>query len=166
MSTTTPPERDLPDTTRALSVWEQEIYHKLVQHADSEVSLIGSYRELADTPETPEPARFLIRLVIEDEERHHRLLRQIAIALGNGVAWRDEGDAVPHLAPGRSPPRLRRVTRQFLDAEREDGKQLRELRKALRPVRDTTLWPLLLGLMERDTEKHVMLLTFIADHLA
>ena len=55
---------------------------------------------------------------------------------------------------------------QFLAAERADAKQLRALRKELRPFRDTSLWVLLVELMEQDTAKHIRLLSFIRDHIA
>jgi hypothetical protein len=58
------------------------------------------------------------------------------------------------------------VTIRFLAAEREDQKQLRALRREMRPFRNTTLWTLLVELMEHDTAKHIHLLTFVRDHAA
>ena len=58
------------------------------------------------------------------------------------------------------------TTERFLAAERKDEKELRHLRKELQPYRDVTLWPLLVSLMEHDTAKHILLLTFIRDHIA
>jgi hypothetical protein len=39
------------------------------------------------------------------------------------------------------------ATERFLDVEREDKRELEELSKILKPVRDTTLWYLLVKLM-------------------
>lgn len=155
---TTPPS--------GLSVIEEGLYRHLIEHVSSEAELIAAYRERAEAPDTPEAARYLIRLVIEDEERHHRVLHEIVTAIGNGIVWRNDPEAVPNLLYGPTDRALAEVTRSFLAAERADQKQLRALRKELRPFRDTSLWALLVELMEHDTAKHIRILTFIADHVA
>src|ERR1035437_24348 len=124
-----------------LSVLEEKLYRHLADHVFSEADLIASYRELAEAPATPDAARYLLRLVVEDEERHHRVMHEIA-------------------------PALEEATKRFLAAERTDRKELRALRKELEPYRDTTLWSLLIELMEHDTAKHILLLTFVRDHVA
>jgi bacterioferritin (cytochrome b1) len=151
---------------QGLSVFEEKLYRRLADHVSSEADLIASYRELAEAPDTPEAARYLLRLVVDDEERHHRLVREIALALGNGIAWRHDPDAVPGLPYSKPDPALEKITNRFLAAERADRKQLRALRKELRPFRDTTSWSLLIELMEHDTAKHIRLLTFVRDHVA
>ena len=87
-------------------------------------------------------------------------------AIGNGIAWSHDPEAVPNLPYGPPDPALAEVTSRFLAAERADQKQLRALRKELRPFRDTSLWALLVELMEHDTAKHIRLLTFLRDHIA
>jgi len=109
--------------------------------------------------------RYLIGLVLEDEERHHRVLHEIMTAVGNRITLRNDPDAVPDL-PHEPPNRaLEEVTGRFLVAERADQKQLRALRKALRPFSANSMWALLVELMEHDTAKHIRLLTFIRDHV-
>ena len=155
----------VPPAERTLLEEEQALRH-LADHVASEAGFVVAYRELADAPATPEAARYLIRLVLEDEERHHRVLHEILTAIANKVALRDDPDAVPDL-PHEPPNRaLQEVTSQFLAAERADAKQLRALRKELRSFRDTSLWALLIELMEHDTAKHIHVLTFIRDRVA
>jgi len=166
MDDTNAPEGALPRSPVGLSVFEQRLYGQLADHVAAEADHVARYRAMAENPGTPESARFLLRLVIDDEERHHRLFRQIALAVGNGIAWRDDSGSVPGLTPWEDHPELLEATEQFLDAEREDRKQLHEMRKELRPMRDTSLWPLLLELMERDSEKHILMLGFIKEHVA
>lgn len=156
----------MPQSPVGLSVSEQKLYGQLVEHVSAEADHLARYRSMAEDPETPESAQFLLRLVIDDEERHHRLFRQIALAVGDGVAWRDDPESVPGLTPWEDHPALLAATEEFLEAERQDRKQLHEMRKELRPLRDTSLWPLLLELMERDTDKHILMLTFIKEHVA
>jgi CheY-like chemotaxis protein len=150
----------------SLSILEAELYRHLAGHASSEADLIASYRELADAPTTPEAARYLLRLVVEDEERHHRVMHEIASAVGEGVAWTTDGKSVPNMWGAQTDPALEEVTKRFLAAERADRKELRALRKELKPYREETLWSLLVELMERDTDKHILLLTFIHNHAA
>ncbi|MHB1931156.1 MAG: hypothetical protein ACYCUG_17335 [Acidimicrobiales bacterium] len=149
-----------------LSVFEAEVFRHLTDHVSAEAEFIAAYRERAESPETPEAARYLIRLVVEDEERHHRVLHEIVSALGDGIAWRHDPDAVPNLPYGAPDQALAEATGRFLAAERADRKELRALRKELRPFRDTSLWALLVEVMEYDTAKHIRILTFIDDHIA
>jgi len=166
MDDTKVPEEELPRSPVGLSVFEQQLYGQLADHVAAEADHVAGYRAMAEDPGTPESARFLLRLVIDDEERHHRLFRQIALAVGNGIAWRDDPDSVPGLTPWEDHADLLGATQRFLDAEHQDRKQLQGMRKELRPMRDTSLWPLLLELMERDTEKHILMLSFIKEHVA
>jgi hypothetical protein len=161
----TPTER--PTTPpRGLSILEEGLYRHFTEHVSSEADLLASYRDLAEAPDTPETARYLIRLVVEDEERHHRLFHEMTAALGSGIAWAHDPDAVPELSYGPPSRALEEVTGRFLAAERADQKQLRALRKELRPFRDTSLWALLVELMEHDTAKHIRVFTFLRDHVA
>lgn|GEM_PF-1055083 len=153
-----------PLSERTLLV-EEEVFRHLSDHIASESEFISAYRELAEAPATPEAARYLIQLILEDEERHHRVLHEIMTAVGNRIASRSDPDAVPNL-PHEPPNRvLEEVTGRFLAAERADAKQLRALRKKLGPFRDTSMWALLVELIEHDTAKHIRILTFIRDHV-
>ncbi len=148
-----------------LSVFEEKLHSHLTDHMSSEAELVSSYRELAESPATPDAARYLLRLVVDDEQRHHRIIAEIATAIGEGIAWRNDADTVPNMPQGKPLPNLEDVTKRFLASERADRKELRSLRKELRPFRDTTMWSLLIEVMELDTEKHIRLLNFIRDHL-
>jgi hypothetical protein len=55
------------------------------------------------------------------------------------------------------------VTDRLLAAERDDAKELKRLAKSLRDLRETTLWVLLVELMQADTAKHIKILSFIHD---
>ncbi|MHB8220207.1 MAG: hypothetical protein ACYDHU_07775 [Acidimicrobiales bacterium] len=158
---------ELPVTPPSgLSLIEERLYRHLIGHVSSEAEYIATYRERAEAPDTPEAVRYLIKLVLQDEERHHRVLYEILTSLGNNVAWSRDSDAVPDLPYGPPDRALAEVTRRFLAAEHDDQRQLRALRKELRPFRNTSLWALLVELMEHDTAKHIRILTFIADQIA
>ena len=53
------------------------------------------------------------------------------------------------------------TTDQLLEAERADARDLKQLAKNMEDVRETTLWGLLLELMQDDTSKHIKILQFI-----
>ena len=144
----------------------EELRRHLAEHVSSESDLIAKYRELATAPDTPAAARYLIDLVVEDEERHHRLLEEIVTTLANDFGWYHEPGELPDLPDGPPSQALEEATSQFLDAELTDQEQLRVLSEELRASRDTSLSPLLVELMEHDTAKHIVLLTFIRDHVA
>ncbi len=55
------------------------------------------------------------------------------------------------------------TTDQLLEAERADARDLKQLAKNMKDVRETTLWGLLLELMQDDTSKHIKILQFIRD---
>ena len=59
--------------------------------------------------------------------------------------------------------RIDAVTARLLDAERADAKELKKLAKNLGELRDTTLWGLLVELMQDDTAKHIRILSFMRD---
>ena len=60
---------------------EEEFYRHLAEHVGSEAEFIASYKQLAEAEDTPEAARYLIRIILEDEERHHRVFRDLTAAV-------------------------------------------------------------------------------------
>ena len=103
---------------------------------------------------------YLIDMILADEVRHHQMFAELANAIapsGRAVA---DASAVPLPTPideDKRIPMLMR-TRELLEAERKDEHELKELQHELRPVRDRTIWPLLVEMMALDTEKHMKML--------
>ena len=69
------PSKTAPPSDRTLLA-EQEVFRHLNDHVTSEAEFISAYKELAAASSTPEAVRYLISLVLEDEERHHRKSRR------------------------------------------------------------------------------------------
>jgi hypothetical protein len=163
-------DRNFDDAWRGLrelggSVWERDVVGLLARHGAEEVVLLGEYERLSR--ETSPPAvRYVSQLILDDERRHHRMLVEMA----NAVAW-----SLPGLAPEPTVPDLSRAegcdegfadaARALLAHERSDHEELKKLRKRMRPFAKTTLWKVLIDVMLLDTEKHIRLLGFLADHL-
>src|SRR5207249_723326 len=107
---------------------------------------------------------YLASWILEDEKRHHQTFADLASSIRQMVELSSEEGPIPNLhglASDRD--RVLATTERFLAVEREDGEELKRLAKQLKDVRDTTLWGLLVQLMQDDTEKHIRILEFIRD---
>ena len=129
-------------------------------HAEGEATVLASYRRLVD--ESPdEGVRYLGRLIIEDEERHHNVIAEMCNRIDS---WIIEGLSIEPSTPALS-PRVDRVlleeTRRLIALERRDARELRALKRQLRNTPPISLLPLLVNLMLHDTETHIEILQFI-----
>ena len=128
-------------------------------HDEREATIRTSYRRLVD--ESPdEGVRYLGRLIIEDEERHHEVLGEMANRIESWLLDMSVEPATPPLSP-RVDPELLEETRRLIALEREDAKELRLLQKELRYAPKTSLLPPLVKLMLHDTSRHIEMLRFI-----
>ena len=150
------------------SVWERELFDHFRSHIDNERELIAEYGELVESTSVP-GFRYLAELILADEERHHRLFTDLAETIRAEAEFRFGDSPVPPIALARLPEderqRILELTDRFLAVERHDEHDLGRLAKQLEPVRDTTLWQLLVRLMQADTDKHIQILRFIRDRV-
>jgi rubrerythrin len=146
------------------SVWEARLFSHLVGHTRREGAMLEEYVTAAKSSESKAFA-YLIDLLVEDERRHHRFFNELASSLKSAVELDDADPAVPLLDFKRDDRSdLLEATRRLLEHEHEDKGELKELRKEMRDIEDTSLWGILIDLMIRDTEKHIAILQFIASH--
>lgn len=146
------------------SVWEEELYEHLTTHEQNERDILLEYQEAAQRSQSP-AFQYLVGLIVEDEIRHHRLYRDLAETIKSDVELRPEQPAVPRLdSLGPDADGIIALTEELLERERADARQLAHLAKDLRDVKDTTLWELLVELMEKDTAKHINILEFVRRH--
>jgi rubrerythrin len=153
---------NVDDRPIGLSVWEQELYEHLMAHIASESEVLGRYERLAEA--SSGHVRFLLDLIAEDEARHHRLYEQWAKTVREMVLLSAPDDgAVPDLLPEPDTAHLIDAVDDLLVVEKDDAHQLKALEKSLKDVRRTTVWPLLVELMEMDTRKHIRILEFLRE---
>ncbi len=146
------------------SAWEDDLYRHLSTHMSAEIGLLSAYKEAAEESKSA-AFSYLANLIIEDEKRHHRVFEELANALRSDVEMRPIDPSVPDMAGfGDIPQRVVELTDELLAREEEDAAELRMLSRQLRDVRDTTLWQLLVKVMELDTEKHAEILRFVRKH--
>lgn len=150
------------------SVWEQELFDHFRSHIEHEDEVIGAYGELAASTTVP-GFGYLANLILADEQRHHQLFADLAETIEAEAELGVDGSPVRSISIARLPEderrRLLALTDRFLALERQDARDLEHLAKTLEPVRDTTLWQLLVRLMEADTKKHIRILRFIRDRI-
>jgi len=146
------------------SVWERDLYAHLTSHVEAERGLLEEYSLVAQ--ESPSIAfRYLVNLLIEDEIRHHRIFTDLAESLKTDALLEGKDPVVPNLDFNRANSNaVLDLTERLLQRERQDADELRRLQRELRVVKDTSLWSLLVDLMERDTQKHIAILRFVKKH--
>jgi rubrerythrin len=146
------------------SSWERQLYTYLKQHVDTERAMLEKYSDVAERTDS-KAFRYLVRLLIEDEMRHHRLFGELADSLEAEALMKGDEPPIPYMDFHRAD---RQVVldgaKELLDNEERDLGELKRLHRALREVKDTSLWSLLVELMQRDTDKHIAILKFVRQH--
>jgi hypothetical protein len=146
------------------SVWEEELYEHFTSHEDKERGLLVEYQQAAAGSQSAVFC-YLASLIVEDEIRHQELFRDLASALQTDAEMRPEVPAVPRINHwGPEPQRVTELSEELLARERADARELHRLANELKDMKDTTVWWLLVKLMEMDTSKHIEILDFVRRH--
>jgi hypothetical protein len=147
------------------SVWEQGLYDHVCGHVVEEGAILDEYQRLAEDESCSPAFRYLARLILEDERRHHAMFNDLAETIKQFGELQMEDGPIPSLQGLRGDrDRIIETTNKLLKAERDDAKKLNTLAKKLEDVRETTLWGLLIELIQHDTDKHIKILRFIREH--
>ena len=135
-------------------------------HAAAETAALGEYGRLAEASADPVIA-LLMRMVLEDEERHHGLLQRIAATLRDALYWTHSPGALPQeTSQHQRPPRDLVAVAHALVAEEQTGaRALRHLAQREKGI-DAGLHSLLLEMMAMDSDKHAHVLQFVERRLA
>jgi rubrerythrin len=143
---------------------EYRILNMLQTHGAREGVALAAYQRVAETSSADASVRYLVRLILDDEVRHHRVFDEMANGLKSFVWEVDIEPRVPDMSP-RPDPALLEETHRLLAFEKEDARELRRLRKALKHSPRSSLHPLLVDLMLHDTKKHIAILEHIVSRL-
>ena len=144
--------------------WEDDVYEHVSSHGRVEGEILGEYERLANDEDMSPAFRYLARLILDDETRHHRIFDDLATTMGVLRDHRGEEPPIPSLTGFHADRnRITRVTERLLRVEREDLRELKEFSKELKELRNVTLWAFLIELMIDDTKKHIKILEFIRD---
>lgn len=146
------------------SVWEEALYQHLISHEENERELLRVYQDAAVEAKSP-AFSYLVSMIVEDEVRHHRQFTELAQTIRADAEFHQDGPVVPRLGGwGRNPTAISDITERLIEHERQDLRSLQDLVHDLDEVKDTTLWQLLVRLMETDTRKHIEILEFVRRH--
>ena len=149
------------DPPRGASAWELDLWNHLTSHVEAERGLLDEYSTVAEQSRS-KAFRYLVKLLIEDEIRHHRIFTELAESLKAEAEMSGGEPIIPDMdfVQGDRAAVLA-ATKKLIESEEQDAHELQRLQRELRDVKDTTLWSLLVDLMQRDTQKHIAILHFV-----
>jgi hypothetical protein len=139
---------------------ERAIIAQLEGHVEHEKEALEAYEQLAATS-PDEHVRYLAHMVLDDEAHHHRVLAEMLNRVRSDAEWRPVEPSVPRVRTSQDSRALLDVTARLLKTEREDLRQVRALKRRLRPQRRTSLLWLMADVLELDTRKHLRILEFL-----
>ncbi len=142
----------------------ERLLRALEAHAAAEAESMAAYERLGERSGDPLVA-LLMRLVLEDERRHHALLERMTRNLEeDGLALSPAGAVAGATGDGEAHGEAVLATRGLIREEREGARYLRHLARQEPRLYDGA-YALLLETMARDGEKHEHILRFILRRL-
>ena len=135
------------------------------RHSAAEAAALSQYEHLATASGDPVIA-LVMRLILDDEERHHGLLRRIESSLRDALEWTHSANALPNVpAPTQATDEnLAGQAHELIDEEHAGARKMRELAQSEKGL-GGGLHSLLLEMMANDSEKHAQLLRFVEARL-
>jgi len=135
------------------------------RHADAEQDALAEYAFVAEASADPVVA-LVMRLILDDEERHHGLLKRMEATLRDALNWTHSPSALPHAGVPQQPVArdLVAITRGLVEEERTGARMMRDLAQREKNI-DVGLHSLLLEMMAMDSDKHARLLQFVQHRL-
>ena len=142
----------------------EKLFAQLEAHEREEEDVLKDYEAAAKA--APDAGfRYLMGLVLEDEERHHRLSKAMADEVEQSLMWLRGNEPLPPINPtGDERAELLRQTERFLRIEQDGEKQLAAMRDQVKDLH-AGLLELIVDMMRADTEKHVHILKYIKKRL-
>jgi rubrerythrin len=142
----------------------ERLLHAVDTHAAAEEDALGQYEYLATASGDPVVA-LVMRLILDDEVRHHGLLHRMAATLRDALDWTTSPEALPTRAPrARQSGGFAKLARSLIEEERTGAHALRRLADREKDI-NGGLDSVLLEMMAMDSEKHAHLLQFVQRRL-
>ena len=153
----------VPESPEFSSV--QRLMNEFQSHANHEEQWLTDYQ--ASAKESSDPLiRFLLGLIVADEQRHHELTSRMIVKLKDELAWtRAEGQARRVYEKGEKRKQLLSSVERFVEAERMGIREYERLKKESQGLyRD--VFALLYTTMIHDSHKHIGILEFLRRKLS
>ena len=142
----------------------QRLMNEFQSHVTQEEQSLSSYREIAKET-IDSQVRFLLGLIVADEEKHHELTARMIAKLKDELAWTRSTGMAP--SAGESGERARRLlasVESFLAGERTALENYARLKKQSRGLY-REMFALLYTTMIHDSRKHIDILNFLRARL-
>jgi hypothetical protein len=142
----------------------ERLMNEFESHETHEAVYVRRYRELFLRLQNP-LVKFLLELILADEEKHHTVLQSMTSTLKGAVTWTRFESALEGLYNlGQQKDEILKVTEEFIRAEKREIVEYRKLMRATKRYYQG-LFTLFLAAMIHDSEKHVEILEFLRKQL-
>ena len=142
----------------------EQVMNEFEAHERAEGQYTQRYKEIAEKCKSP-LVKFLLGLIVTDEERHHAVTRAMAANLEESLRWTKIEGALPGIEDlSEADSELVQITEEFIRVEKEGIDAYKELTKATKGYH-AGLFTLLLKSMIHDSEKHIDILEFLRANL-
>ena len=140
----------------------EKLMNEFEYHEDQEGEFVQQYKEIAERSKKP-LVKFLLDLIISDEEKHRAAIHAIVSTLKGDLTWTKREDSFQgfgELDEEKENKELLKVTADFIKHEKEGIKDYKKLIKSSKGYY-YGVFVLLLQSIIRDSEKHVEILEFL-----
>ncbi len=156
------PELGVPESPEISEV--ERLMNEFEAHEGQEGKITQRYKEIAEKSKNP-IFKFLLQLIVSDEEKHHAVTHAIVSTLKGGLTWTKPEDAIGGISSlGEEKAELVKLTEEFIELEKEGIKEYKKLIKESKGYYQG-LFVLLLQSMIHDSEKHAEILEFLRNRL-
>ncbi|MBM4262108.1 MAG: hypothetical protein FJ145_11850 [Deltaproteobacteria bacterium] len=142
----------------------EKLLSEFEAHESKEEKSIEYYRKALQ--QMPNPlTRFLMQLIVSDEEKHRAVIHAMVATLKGSLTWTKPAGSLEGTSDlAGMDGKLREVTEEFIQLEKEGIREYKNLSKESSGYYHG-LFKILLDSMVRDSEKHVELLEYLKENL-
>jgi rubrerythrin len=138
----------------------ERLFNEFEAHESKEESALEQYKRYVREVTNP-ATRFILQLIISDEEKHRAVVHAMLATLKGSLLWsKPEGTLEGAADAAATREELRKSTEEFIRLEKEGIQDYRRLAEESKGYYHG-LFKLLLDSMIHDSEKHIQLLEYL-----
>lgn len=152
--------RRLPKNERLVGSEVESLIKKFEAHEAGEQQFLQGYKDMADKSKNG-LVKFLLQLIISDEEKHHALAHTMVSSLKDSLIWSKSDEAVSSIGDiSQGKDELLELTSDFIKYEKQGINEYKTLIKETRGY-FYDIFVLILRSMIYDSRKHIDILNYI-----